>query len=211
MLPTKSIIRAVVSFTVVFGLLSFPWSGWTEAYSRAFQRAGTAAFGTFGDNGIVRFQPAERVSRISDTEITTKLKGSRYLGVDEISPRLMGYLPTVELIALILASAVGWRRRLIAIFGGLLLIHVFLYARLWLLIRVYFSGENQWQQYYPGPTTLKALKLANEVINIAPTASFVVPVLIWIAVTFRYSDWERIMRREPADTASTTTESTPSE
>ena len=86
---------------------------------------------------------------------------------------------------------------MVALLSGLLLAHAFLYLRLWILIRVYFSSDNPWQQYHPGPNTLTVLKHVNEVVNISPTAGFVVPVLIWIAVTFRYSDWERIIRPAP--------------
>lgn len=202
MRPTKSILYAVAVFSIVFGLLSVSWSGWQEAYSQAFRRAGNAAFSTYGDKGVVKFLPAEYVNRTADTEITTKIKGSRYIGVGEVSPRLMGYLPTVELLALILASAVTWRRKLVALLTGMLAAHAFLYFRLWILIRVYFSSDDPWRQYQPGPTAHAILKHFNEVINIAPTASFVVPVLIWIAVTFRYSDWERIIRPGPGQSGS---------
>jgi len=200
--PTKPLVRAIVVFSIVFGLLSVPWPGWQEGYSKAFRWAGNTAFGTFGDKGLVKFLPAQRVNRTADTEITTKIEGSRYTGVDEVSPRLMGYLPTVELLALIVASAVTWGRRLLALLSGLLLVHTFFYFRLWILIRVYFSSDNPWRQYNPGPNTLAVLKHINEVINISPTTSFVVPVLIWIAVTFRFSDWERITRRQPSQTES---------
>jgi len=167
-----------------------------EAYSKAFQRVGTRVFGRFGEKGIVKFLTAQRVSRISDTEITTKVEGSPYVGVGEISPRLMGYLPMAELLALVLVSTVAWRRRLVAILGGMLLLHATLYLRLWILIRIYFSAdETPWQQYHPSPTTLNFLNRTNEIINTAPTAGFVIPVLIWLAVTFRYSDWERALGR----------------
>lgn len=196
MLPGRRIVWSVVLFTIIFGLLSVRWPGLQEAYSKAFQRVGTRVFGRFGEKGIVKFLPAQRVSRISDTEITTKVEGSPYVGVGEISPRLMGYLPMAELLALVLVSTVAWRRRLVAILGGMLLLHATLYLRLWILIRIYFSAdETPWQQYHPSPTTLNFLNRTNEIINTAPTAGFVIPVLIWLAVTFRYSDWERALGR----------------
>ena len=194
--PTKPIARAVVQFAIIFGLLSVPWPRFQEAYSKAFRWAGEAAFKDFGPRGVVEFLPLDKPNRTADTEITTGVKGERRIGYSDISPRLLGYLPCIEVIALILASSVAWRRRLISLCVGVALIHAFIYLRLALLIFIWYSNKTPWQQYHPGPNTLTVLKHINEVVNISLTAGFVVPVLIWIAVTFRYSDWERILHRE---------------
>jgi hypothetical protein len=186
--------RAIVLFAVVYGLLSIPWPGLQEAYSKAFRSAGQTAFHNFGPNGVVKFLPLEKPTRTTDSEITTGVKGDRRIGFSSISPRFLGYLPTIEIVALIIASSVPWRRRLLALLLGLIAIHAFIYLRLLLLIGIWFSNDTPWQQYYLAESTLTVLKRANEVINISPTAGFVAPVLIWIAVTFRSSDWERIIR-----------------
>lgn len=200
----RPLLRSIIIFAAVYGLLTAPWPGLQEAYSSAFRSAGQSAFQKFGPRGKVKFLALENPTRTSDSEITTGVIGDRRIGYSSISPRILGFVPTAEVIALIIASTVAWRRRLLAILMGTVAIHLFIYARLWLLIRIWYSGETPWQQYHPTETTLSILKRANEIINISPTAGFVIPVLIWIAVTFRSSDWERILHRQKQEICDTT-------
>ncbi|NOX57903.1 MAG: hypothetical protein GXP29_03480 [Planctomycetes bacterium] len=192
--------RAVVIFAIVYGLLSVPWTGLQEGYSKVFRSVGHTVFHDFGPRGVVKFLPLEKPTRTTDSEITTGVKGDRRIGFSSINPRFLGYLPTIEIIALILASSISWRRRLFSFVLGLIAIHLFIYLRLLLLIRIWYSSTTPWQQYHPSETMFAFLHRVNEVINVSPTAGFVVPVLIWIAVTFRSSDWERIIRRQQHDT-----------
>ncbi len=199
-LSSMPTLRAAALFAIVYGLLSYPWPGLQPAYSKAFRSAGQAAFQGFGPNGKVKFLPLENPTRTTDSEITTGVVGERRIGFSSISPRILGYLPSVEIVALILASSVTWRRRLFALLLGLTAIHLFIYLRLFLLIRLWYSKATPWQQYHPSESTLGIIDQVNEIINVSPTAGFVIPVLIWIAVTFRASDWERIIRRHQPQT-----------
>jgi len=177
-LRNRPILYGVLRFAVLYGLLAYPWPGLQEAYSSAFRRAGDRIFVEYGEEGIVRFLPAERPSRTEDSEITTQKKGSPAIGFSNISPRLLGYLPAVEVIALVLASSVPWLRRIFALILGLILIHTFIYLRVWLLLVMSFSNDTPWKLNDYGPKTMKLLSGANEIITIAPTATVVIPGLI---------------------------------
>lgn len=130
------------------------------------------------------------MDRTSDTIISTKLRGSRYIGDAEHSPRLSGYLPTVEFIALALATPIAWRRRLVGLAIGAALVQVFVTLRIWIALTYWFSTpDTPWRMYELRPLVWKTLSLAQEAINVAPVASFAVPALLWLIVLFRPADW----------------------
>jgi hypothetical protein len=106
-----------------------------------------------------------------------------------LDTRSIGWVPTALTMALILATPIPWRRRGAALAGGLVLVHCFILFSLqaWIwdnssdvsLMRL--SGF--WQEV--------AGELDYALIN-QLGASFSVPVVIWILVTFRRQDAGKI-------------------
>lgn len=190
-----------ILFAVVYAGLAFPWPSWQAAYSAAYRRAANALFDPFGLRaqnqagkevklGRVEFRPAAKPDRTSDTDIWTRLRHSPDVGSALHSPHLTGYVPTVEFIALALATPIVWRRRLIGLVLGLVIIHAFIYLRLWIALMYYFATPGtQWQMYALSRNTLRVLDVCHEVINIAPVTSFVFPALVWLVLLFRPADW----------------------
>jgi len=190
-----------VVFTVAYALLAIPWPGWQAAYSSAYRRAANALFDPFGVHvlneagetvklGRVAFRPAAKPDRSSDTDIWTRLRRSRDVGAALHSPRLTGYVPTVEFIALALATPAAWRRRMVGLAAGLVIMHGFIYARLWIALMFYFSTPDApWQMYEFSDTAFTVLELLNGTINVAPVTSFVAPAIVWLILLFRPGDW----------------------
>ena len=109
------------------------------------------------------------------------------------SARLTGYLPTAEVIALILALPIPWSRRWKALFWGLVLVNGFVVLRLEITLLYWFSGDRPFALYSPGPFWSEVLVGAREVVVVSPMLTFAVPVFIWILVTFRRGDLEQWM------------------
>ncbi len=201
MLLRNPIWRFALTFCVLYALLAMPWPGVQETYSSLYRRAANALFDPFGKRGVdasgnsvklgrVSFEEAGQPSRTSDTIISTKLRGSRYIGDSEHSPRLSGYLPTVEFIALALATPIAWRRKLVGLAVGTALVQLFVALRMWIALTYWFSTpETPWRMYEWRPLVWKTLSLAHEAINVAPVASFAVPALLWLMLLFRPTDW----------------------
>ena len=190
----RAIIGFAVRFGLCYGLLAAPWPGLQNAYSAGFRILGGAVFRGFGPGGHVEFLPAAiAYEGGADTEIVTGADGVPVVGVNPVGSRLMFYLPLAETAALILAANVSWRRRGIALGSGLLLALGFVVLRLWVVLMVWFSDERPWAIYQIQPWARALLSHADEVLNTAPTATFLVPVLIWIVVVFRREDWDRII------------------
>ena len=111
-----------------------------------------------------------------------------------ISIRYKAYVPIVTITALILATAVPWRRRLLALGLGWLLGHVFVVGRLAVSLLNKFSYDNPIQAFELGPTSREGLLYVRDAISGSIfMCSFAIPALIWVVVSFRRSDWQCLL------------------
>ena len=98
-------------------------------------------------------------------------------------------MPTALTAALVLATPISWRRRLIALAGGLVLIHLFILVSLQSWIWNNSTGvsllalSSFWQQ---------AADDLNYTLMNQLGVSFSVPVIIWVLVTFRRQDQDAL-------------------
>ena len=199
----------LLRFVFIFGLLIVPWPGWNQAYSRYFQSLGQMVYSfSFDSQRKVIIQPSSGEHPGLDTRMileNTALtdKGDRNgLRATELDSRSIGWVPTALTAALVLATPIPWRRRLIALSAGLVLIHLFVLLCLqsWIWSESsavsLLSLSGFWQQ---------AADDLNYTLMIQLGASFSVPVVIWILVTFRRQDQEALAtshRRETTASAS---------
>ena len=193
------LVRPVLAFLLLYGLLLAPWPGLASAYGRYFRAVGRGCFAQEGQGGLVRFQPAQHPPRREiDTEILVAAQSApdsagrvygKVLGLDS---RGVGWVPTALLTALVLASPVPWGRRLRALGLGLGLVHGYLLT----VIAVYLWRESAGQLPVAGLPYLPALAEGLEETLVTQMGfSFVVPVVLWLAVTFRRDDWGQFLRR----------------
>lgn len=95
-------------------------------------------------------------------------------------------VPTALTIALVVATPIPWRRRAWALLGGLILIHLFIVisiaVHIWDASPVVslLTFTPFWQQVADGLDYTLITQYG---------ASFYVPVLIWISVSFRGQDF----------------------
>jgi len=187
------VIGFVFRFVVVFGLLIAPWPGWNELYGQYFRGLGQMAFSRDEGKRIVVFEPNERQPGFLNLNTRMTLgnrdlldgAGKGPVKRTELDTRSIGWVPTALTMALILATPIPWRRRGPALLGGLILVHCF----------IIFSLQAWIWDNSPDLSlmTLSAFwkEVAHELnytlIN-QLGASFSVPVLIWILVTFRRQD-----------------------
>ncbi len=188
MWPTDRIVRFAVKLLLFYGLLAVPWPGLRDAYSAAYRGTATAVFGSFG-GGVVRFRALTGERGTMDSEIFFRNPNSPTAGTTPHNTRMTGYLPTVETIALILATPIPWSRRWKALAWGIVLAHGFIALRLVITLLHWFSADGAWALYDPSPVWRSALSTAFEFGVVAPTCTFLVPVFIWMIVTLRPRDW----------------------
>ena len=186
----------LLRFVAIFGILIAPWPGWNQAYSPYFQSLGQMAFNPAGESRrMVVFAPASGKIPWMDTRLTLENAeladdaGKGLVERTELDSRSIGWVPTALTIALVLATPIPWPRRLAALVGGLVLIHLFIFFTLqsWIwnnsadlsLLTLSSFGQRLVDEL--------SYALMNQI-----GVSFSVPVVIWILVTFRRQDQDAL-------------------
>ena len=193
MLPGKGLVGFAGRLLIFFGLLAWvPWPGFEAGLlfrQGYFSFVGTSAsflFGSSGPQTVILFGPTAKGDKTTD--IDAIVYGPGFGGWQgHIDVWRGGYLPTVEVVALILATPIPWRRRWKALLWGLLGAHVFVAARVGItllfatsLLRMGFFADVS--PFWP-----KAMAVTYDVC-MSLAASWVVPIFIWILATFRRAD-----------------------
>ena len=195
MLPLKAIGRFFILTLVIYVLLIVRWPGLREAYRATYCAAGEAVFGRTGSRGEVRFEPRPD-DKINDVDLILGKRTTQGIGEvpAEMSSGRVGYAPLAALIALVLATPVSWKRRGWALLWGFILVNVFVAWRTGLRILFLFSTPSPIRLYEPGPFLSKLLNASYEFFFLAPACTFFVPAVIWVVVTLRSGDFDRILR-----------------
>ena len=192
MLSVKQTYGFFVRLVLLYGLLAVPWPGLRAIYAAGYRAVGNALFGSFGRDGAVRFRPLTQGREQADTAIDlANRRRTQSTATMGHSARLIGYLPTAEVVALILATPIAWRRRWKALLWGLLLVHGLIALRVTILLLYGFSSDQPCALYSPGPFWSDVLTKAYSLGAVWVSFTFVAPIFIWLLVTFRRIDLQR--------------------
>jgi hypothetical protein len=179
-----------------YAVLIFPWPGLKQAYGALFRSAANAVVSPLVSTGKVEFVPAQVPNEAWDLEMRMSVPSSSRSWHAEYSSRAWGYLPTAAVIALIVATPIPWRRRIIALASGLLLIHVFIALRVAIAIAYGFSWGTDGEV---GILPRAVIEVLLQTVSASPVTSFVAPILVWVLVAFQAGDLRRILRIEEAN------------
>ncbi len=200
MRPLRTIARCFLVFLLCFGLLSWPWPGVQERYATGFRTVANFLLPTFGANGRCEFEAVE--GGRADTAVKLLNARTGYTGGYHMNSRFMGYVPTVLVTSLVLATPISWKRRAWALLWGLLAVNVFIVIRVALAILREFaglSGQHNLALFTPGKVSGALLEFAYFVLTLSSPGHVIVPVFIWCLVTFRRKEWEAFLRGAIAD------------
>jgi hypothetical protein len=197
---SKLILGFLIRFIVIYGLLIYPWPGWRELYGEGFRDVGNAIYDREGEKRIVHFEAHEETKGFAAIDTRIVLGNRDLVNEDGTHPTsLLGFdsrsicwLPTALTMTFILATPIPWRRRAWALLWGMVLIHLFL----WFSVACYIWNESTgvslitlspfWKQISSGLEYILILQMG---------ASFSVPLVIWILVTFREEDRKYLFQK----------------
>jgi hypothetical protein len=190
LLQPKSLGGFVVRFLIVYALLMIPWPGLEQAYSAVFRMGANVTYGLFGGDVGIRFRPPKEGEGEADAEITLSKRHGNAMATRHIptQARHLGYRPTAVAVALLLATPNPWRRKWRGLFWGLLAVHVFIGLRVGLLLIEALSQDTAVQAFTLSSFWDAVLSRAIPALVRAPAGSYIVPILIWLLVSFRASD-----------------------
>lgn len=189
-------LGAVAKFAVLFGftyvLLIIPWPGFDRLYSEYFRAFGATIFSRNEGPEVVGFAASQSPEAPNlDTQVTLGNRGSAESMASSVQAktnldsRSIGWIPTALTVALIVATPISLRRRAWALAGGLVLVHLFIILTLqsWIWNNAPTVGLMTMSDFGKQVTDALSYCLVNQL-----GASFSIPVLIWIVVTFRRQD-----------------------
>lgn len=205
MFSFKPIKRFVLIFLGIYGvmLVAGHWGGIGNAYQKLIQSAGNSLFQEMWSDGLADFQeekdPLQKgmdtvIMLVNREELGQARAENRGVNVIKVyfSSWQSGFLSTAFLLALILASPVPIRRKLISTGIGLALITLFVLFRLW--INLMFSWDEN-----PNLNVVEYSSFSSGLIHFLDgifvkhiVISFVIPVVLWILITFGKGDLIRI-------------------
>jgi len=218
MLPRKVIIRFAVFVVFFYSLLMIPWPGLERGYAGIFRAGGDALFSRFWfwPSGNVRFLDlhSERLFEELDAATPGQLpKGVKLpeaegvkdtlmvlmnsakpdnFGLLRTGSRYLAYEPLAAVLALSLATPIGWRRIWVVVWG-LFWVHIFIAVRVSLILAgEFFNPAKKYALALASPFWLKSLGQAEEVFSDNPTATLVVAMFIWLVAVvglFGWSAW----------------------
>ena len=190
MLQRRPITGFFLKLTLLYGLLLVPWPGLSTAYLGCLRWAGNHLYGSFGSDGLVHLDAApEGMGRWNTLVMLMNQSSGVRAGL--LYQSRQDYLATALLVTLILATPIPWSRRWKALLWGLLAVHGFVAFRLLIWLIDVFSGDNTLAIFTLSQAAKSVIHVCANALLVAPEATFVVPVPIWILVTIRRGDVKR--------------------
>jgi len=188
---------------VVYSLFLALWVGINDWYPTKLQAVGTAAFKqailSTHSRWIVVLNPVTpKVDRF-DTSLAVLNRDTHALGQQSLSSLSMTYLPMAMTLSFILATPVSWKRRLIAVILGLLLVGAWISLALFFMVLNAYCGPPPLGMYTLGAWITKPIGFVTWVLSVSTVPQFVVPVFFWLLVTFRGEDFLRLTDPENGD------------
>ncbi len=166
-----------------------PWLGLRAAYSKFFIAGAAFLFESLGPSGGIRF----RQSTDSKHDIDIIVYNRDQIGPDgkvplalraNYSSHYAGYIHTVFITALILATPISFRRRVWALVLALILMHVFIAFKL-LIMLISLLSNSRLSLFVLSPFWKDVVVTTNQVVVRHLTTGFIIAFFIWILVSFR--------------------------
>lgn len=184
----------LVALVVYSAIVLFPWSGPRRGYRAVFIATIHGVYGRFGSQGLVRCEKRD-IDAVDDVNIYLGKRIGKRIGETPVavSTARLGYAPLAFLVALVVATPVSWGRKWRSLAWGLVFVETFVVLRSGLLIAYWFGSPGEVRIYTPGEFSGWIIATAYELLAHAPGASFLIPTLVWVAVSWRADDVRKLL------------------
>jgi len=188
------VLRFFCLFMLVFVPLMVLWPWLQASYSKIYRVGGTFLFGSSCSNGIVQFCKSNDLEYDVEIHIFNRDEARKTGKVVRHSTCYGEYINIAFLTALILATPISCKRRAKALFWGLILLNIFFVFRLAVLVIFHFSTEPV-SIFVLTPFWERMWSIIYREFVVNCIFGFIASIFIWILVSFRRDDWNRILMR----------------
>ncbi len=193
MLNTKALAGFLGRFLLFFTVLLLLWTVVGDAYGVMYRQGMTSIYSGFFPGGEVKLERLEDDGSgyDSDVVLTNVRKGFSF--GRRVNSRQQGYIPTIYVVSLILATPIPWSRRLKLTMWGLLIVSLYVPLRLLPALITSFAHPD-FGIFTLGPTSQAILRVLTNTVHINFAGHFVLPIPIWFLLCFRRADIVAFMR-----------------
>jgi hypothetical protein len=191
---TRTYAWFFAKFLFFFVIFLIPWPRYTQAYGGYFRSGCNLLFSSFGGGAETEFMPMSDPDGKRDTRVLLANRKTGMVAQTHVSSQLQGLQPTVYVLALILATPVPWSRKWRALLLGFVAISVYVAFRVAIFLLGAFNGDDSLAVFSFGPFVTTMIGFLKWVVVTSFAGNFVVPVPIWLLVTFRRGDWAVLFR-----------------
>ena len=182
----RSIAAFAVKFLVIYGALAASWPLSGRAYAFFLRESGKVLFEAVGARNHAHIRAPTTPDGIHDIVLFVRDNAAGQAVEDIVSSWQIGFQPTSVFVGLVVATPVSMRRRIWALFAGLVMVHAFVLTRLGTCM---ILGPV----VLPGTYWTNALLFSVSYFLYGYGVSCFAPVLIWLAVTVRREDVRRLL------------------
>lgn len=202
-LPQNPVKRFLLLFVIFYGLfliLGVTLNG-RSIYQQFFRTIGEGIYGNSGKNGVVLFQEVDDKENFDTDSHTLIMMGNRVQAqkaanegkaVDVskvyVNDYMIGFLPTMTLLALLLATPMPRRRKVWAIAIGLLAVTLFVILRQGILVLTDMANNPALEMMKSTEGTVRFLIGFKRVFVNNIVVTMMVPFLLWGMIAFRTED-----------------------
>jgi hypothetical protein len=189
----KEIGRFLAIFLIAYTLMLSPQTGIDRKYAEFYCAVGNKLFHNFGNGGYVLLKTEKAKKDISVfISKSSLIKGDKLEGQTfHLESSLIGYYYTALIIALILATPLSWKRKIIALSIGFILITAFVMLKLWITIYYYYS-ISAWLGLYQEESTKVTINFWTNYIARQMTAGYSFVVILWLGVSIGKKEWKKL-------------------
>jgi len=187
----KTLYTLLISFVLVgvlFVLLILPWPGVLTGYRKVVAGVSNIFLCRIGD-GRMNFELMDSPTLDKDTTVHVQNIATGSKAKMSVNARRT-YLHVAFAVSLILAAPIPWRRKLVALALGLVLIGAYVQFGFWLKI-VHLLSEPKFGAMQLGEATRKFLMLLIK-LSMSPVLPYIVALVVAVLVTIRREDVVRL-------------------
>ena len=196
MISTKKILLSVAVFIVLYTLLLLPQLKINRLYAEYFCSVGNFLFEDFPRGGFVNLKTQTEKGGNDIALILSRadwMEGTKIKGVtaNKASDRI-GYLITAFFVALTLATPISWKRKLIAVVVGIVIVTTFVKLKMYIIILTSYTLVD-WFGLYQEPTEKARIQFWYEHFAASATYGYSFVVVVWLALVLRKKDWKLLI------------------
>lgn len=197
MISTRKLIFSFAAFAAVYLFLLLPQVNMNGVYAEQFCKLGNFLYQDFPQGGYVQLRTQTDKGK-NDIALflsnASWIENGKLTGVttNKASDRI-GYLITAFFTALVMATPVSWKRKLVALILGLVLVTAFVMLKLYVIILQAFT-QVDWFGLFQEPSAKQSIQFWHEHFAAPASYGYSFVLIVWLALSIGRREWKKLNR-----------------